>query len=277
MDRLANRYHPMTGTPFQADETYREYAPCDALKPYIRCFWGTETAVYPSDIQPECGIVIPDTCMDIIFDMNFTKNTNFATFCGLDDTSQITWGQKGKEKTATFGIRFYAWTAVLFAEGDMRHTQNARMSCAAFSGTIERALKPYMTEFDNIRNTIQRAEKVLIGLLRKERADHNVLNAIDMMLMTCGRAKIKDLTGYTGITQRTLERDFERMLGISPKLFSSLLRYQMVWQEIVNGRFHMLDAVEKYGYTDQAHLLHDFRKRHLMNPGEAMRFAVAHK
>ena len=277
MDRLANRYHPMTGTPFQADETYREYAPCDALKPYIRCFWGTETPVYPRDIQPECGIVIPDTCMDIIFDMNFTRDAFFATFCGLDDTSQITRGQKEAEKTATFGIRFYAWTAVLFADGDMRHTQNARMPCAAFSGAIERALKPYMTEFDNIHNTIQRAEKVLFGLLRKDRADHNVLNAIDMMLMTHGRARIGDLTGYTGITQRTLERDFERMLGLSPKRFSSLLRYQMVWQEIASGHFHMLDAVEKYGYTDQAHLLHDFRIRHLMNPGEAVRFAVEHK
>ena len=106
MDRLANRYHPITGTPFQADETYREYAPCDALKPYIRCFWGTEKPVLPRDSAPQCGLVIPDTCMDVIFDVNYTRNTFTSTFCGLDDTSAITHGQRTMEKIRSFGIRY---------------------------------------------------------------------------------------------------------------------------------------------------------------------------
>ena len=33
------------------------------------------------------------------------------------------------------------------------------------------------------------------------------------------------------------------------------------------------EMVEKYGYTDQAHLLNDFRHRHLMNPTEALALA----
>ena len=64
------------------------------------------------------------------------------------------------------------------------------------------------------------------------------------------------------------------MLGVSPKTFSSLVRYQRLWQDMVlSPRFNALDAVDKYGYTDQAHLLSDFRKRHLMSPKEALEFA----
>ena len=33
MHTLASMYHPITGTPFQHDETYREVAPCAALAP----------------------------------------------------------------------------------------------------------------------------------------------------------------------------------------------------------------------------------------------------
>lgn len=36
LDRL---YHPLTAQPFKCDKNYIEIAPCDALKPYIRCFW----------------------------------------------------------------------------------------------------------------------------------------------------------------------------------------------------------------------------------------------
>lgn len=277
MERLINRFYPITGTPFQADETYREYAPCDALKPYIRCFWGTEKPVYPKDVQPERGIVIPDTCMDVIFDMNFTTNMFSASFCGVDDTSLITWGQKEKEKTATFGIRFYAWTAVAFADEDMKNTGNARMNCEAFSGGIARLLQPYMQDYRNIQDAIQKAENVLVRLLNKDRLNCNVLNAVDRMIESHGTARMKELSEYTGVSKRTLERAFEGMTGVSPKALSSLLRYQMVWQEMMSGHFSVMDAVEKYGYTDQAHLLHDFKKRHLMNPGEAFRFAIEHR
>ena len=69
MDTLTRLYHPITGTPFQSDETYREVTPCAALAPYIRCFWGSE---HPLLARPhEGGIVIPDTCMDIIFTLDY--------------------------------------------------------------------------------------------------------------------------------------------------------------------------------------------------------------
>ena len=41
---LSQLYRPITGTPFQSDETYREVVPCEPLKPYIRCFWGQRKA-----------------------------------------------------------------------------------------------------------------------------------------------------------------------------------------------------------------------------------------
>ena len=121
------------------------------------------------------------------------------------------------------------------------------------------------------------AENVLIQILDTSKADYNVLNAIDRMIAACGRERIHDVCEYVGVSGRKLERIFDQMMGISPKSFSSLLRYQMLWQEMTRNRtLPALDAVDKYGYTDQAHLLHDFKKRHLMTPGDALRFAKKH-
>lgn len=62
-------------------------------------------------------------------------------------------------------------------------------------------------------------------------------------------------------------------MGVSPKAFSSLVRYQMLWQDMLRPDFNVTDAVEKFGYSDQPHLLNDFRRRHLMNPGQAVEYA----
>lgn len=43
--KLYKSYNPITATPFQCTEEYMEFVPCDALKPYIRCFWGSKKAV----------------------------------------------------------------------------------------------------------------------------------------------------------------------------------------------------------------------------------------
>lgn len=274
MRRLAGMYHPITGTPFQQDETYMEVPPCDALKPYIRCFWGTKRPVRPKGTEPARGIVIPDTCMDVILDINYTKNNFYATFCGLDETTAITQSHRTMDETATFGIRFYAWTAFLFAENGMQNTRNARMDAEAFSKEIQKAFLPSMFEKGTMQEKIQIAERVLLKRLEKGRKQADFLNAVYRILESRGQERISGLCLYTGASARKLERDFEGMMGLPPKAFSSLVRYQLMWQEMAfSPSFNTLDMVEKYGYTDQAHLLHDFKKRHGLTPAEAVKFA----
>lgn len=85
---LSQIYVPRTATPFQRNEKYVEFVPCDALKPYIRCFWGTPKRVY---IEQEkiCAneLVTPDTCMDILFFVDFKRNAIHSSFCGINDKS----------------------------------------------------------------------------------------------------------------------------------------------------------------------------------------------
>lgn len=276
MRTLVSLYHPITGTPFQQDETYREVAPCAALRPYIRCFWGSERPLpaRPSTVE---GLVIPDTCMDVIFHIDYTENHIGSVFCALDEHSYRTPASSASGGlAATFAIRFYAWTACLFAEDSLRGSVNGRYPADAFFRRIERALTPVLFDEPTLEGKVRAAEKVLLSLLNIDRADAAVLNAIHHMLRTSGRARIGDVSAALALSNRQLERRFDAAMGVSPKAFASLMRYQLLWQDMVlSRRFNPLDAVDKFGYTDQAHLLHDFRKRHMMSPREALNFASA--
>lgn len=273
MRTLAQLYHPITGTPFQADETYREIAPCTALEPYIRCFWGSER---PLPARPgDAGLVIPDTCMDIIFHIDYARNRISSTFCTLDEHSYRTPASaESGGLSATFAIRFHAWTAYLFAEDKLNASANQHFPVDAFFRHIERALLPILFEETTLMGKVLAAEKALLAVLCPDKADPTVLNAVHHILRSEGRVRISDVSAGLALSTRQLERRFDAAMGLSPKALASLVRYQLLWQDMaLNPRFDPLDAVARFGYTDQAHLLGDFRKRHLMSPREAIEFA----
>ena len=275
MQNLSNMYRPITGEPFRDSDEYCEVAPCAALRPYVRCFWGTKRPVPMQTEQASYGIVIPDTCMDIIFDINYTQNSYNGFFCTIDEHSYRTGGASGTDTIATFAIRFYAWTAILFSEYDLTSSKNRAFPAEVFFSSLKTELEPLLFDVPTLGGKIAVAEKLLLKRLCTDRIDHDVANSIHYMLSTSGRAKISDICAYTAVSERKLERIFNYNIGVSPKTFSSLLRYQLLWQEMLFSRqFEVLDAVEKFGYTDQAHLLNDFRKRHFMSPKEAVQFAL---
>lgn len=55
---------------------------------------------------------------------------------------------------------------------------------------------------------------------------------------------------------------------------SNLVRYQFLWRDILLEKdFDVLSAVHKYGYSDQSHLLREFKRYHSMDIQEARNLA----
>lgn len=165
MRALTRVYHPITGTPFHQDEAYRELTPCAALSPSIRCFWGSVRPL-PARPSAEDGIVIPDTCMDIIFHVDYAGNRLSSVFCALDEHSYRTpASRESGGRSATFAIRFYAWTACLFAEDSLQGSVNGRFPPEAFFRRIESALAPLLFDEPTLEGKAHIAERVLRHLM----------------------------------------------------------------------------------------------------------------
>ncbi len=261
-------YRPITSTPFPKSSNYCEITPCSALKPYICCFWGTE---YPQPASSETAdrLVIPDTCMDIIIRVNYSDNKLSANFCTMDERSYHSGRTESSAVMSAFGIRFFCWSAALFSGESFRGTKNNAYFPDEFFHGITEDLTGIVLQFDTLPERARAAEKILIRRLVPERANSDIMNVISDMITYNGRMKISEIAKRNVISQRRMERIFTENMGVSPKTLSSLIRYQLVWQEIVRGGSDILDLTEKYGFTDQAHLLHDFRFRHGMTPAQA--------
>ena len=267
LERIARIYLPLSSYGLRFDAEYTEIPPCPVLAPYVRCFWGSLRA------RKRCSggnRVIPDSCMDLIFEVNYTKNRVSGHFCGLDDAPCITPGGGPEELAASFGIRFYAWTAACFAEADFRDALGRAFDPEAHFSSLFRALSPQLFEPDDLIARARLAEGELLRRLRPERLNSELSNVIFAMISGCGREKVGEIASRAGMSGRKMERKLLELTGAGPKLLAQLIRHQLIYREVLEGRFRALDAVEKYGYADQSHLLRDFRRFQGVLPGELL-------
>jgi AraC-like DNA-binding protein len=81
--------------------------------------------------------------------------------------------------------------------------------------------------------------------------------------------RIADLSLQTGLSARRFIELFRQEVGLAPKLFCRVRRFQHVLSTITSGgQFRWAHVAADCGYYDQSHFIHDFRTFAGMNPTE---------
>lgn len=270
------RYRPITSRPFLAGPSYMEYKPSEALRPYVLCYWGTDASFRDGDNEriEEKILVIPDTCVDIIIEINTSKKKIGIMLCGLQDYP-ITAGQSSEGDTVTeFAVRFHFWAANLFLQTDMRGIYNQFVDLELVRPGSISEFEPLFYQ-QTMKEKIAWMEGYLLEKIDGGRINTSLYNSIDQILKYAGRPTVKEICEYSCVSQRQMERLFLQEVGLSMKRTASLVRYQNVWRDIVlQKEFQVQEAVYRYGYTDQSHLLKEFKRFHGMTPEQAKNKAL---
>ena len=75
-----------------------------------------------------------------------------------------------------------------------------------------------------------------------------------------GGVSVDGLARRCGWSARSLERRFRHAVGLPPKLFSRIVRFQRVFAAARAGKPDWAGLAIDCGYYDQAHLNRDFRE-----------------
>ena len=260
-------YRPLTATPFKRNNFYTEFPPSKELQSYIRCYWGTENPLtqIENDNAPE--LIIPDTCVDIIYHIDYTNNIVTGGFCGVNDCSFHAHGNGTiGHMVSTYAIRLYAWSAYAFCDDSLQSTMNGYFDVDSRFEWLDKIIRPKLLELKTLQEKISFTEQVLLKRLSDVRENAVVNNTIQNILINKGSFDIANLAKESFVSTRQLERLFHEYVGITPKKLSNLIRYQFLWRDILcEPEFDVLSAVHKFGYTDQSHLLREFKRYHSMD------------
>lgn len=253
---------------------YREIQPSPPLRNYIRFYWNLEAEKIPGNTFSKERI-FPDGCTELIIHYG----DSFCRFEGEQSILQghcFVVGQISKfievaptGKTGLLAIRFLPQGIRPFLPCTSRELTDGTFSLSLLFGRKGRELEEKVLYARDNMERIALLETFLLSRLTGNNLPDPLVSAsVNYIYQKQGNLKIADLTTAFRISERQLERRFSDAVGLSPKLFSRIIRLQQVFRHAEQGKNHNLtELAYACGYYDQAHFIREFRSFTGQNPG----------
>jgi AraC-like DNA-binding protein len=115
-------------------------------------------------------------------------------------------------------------------------------------------------------------EAALVSRLDPRRGHPAVMYALDVLARP--DARVGDIAKTAGLSQRRLIELFTATVGITPKRFGRVLRFQRATALARSAALDWTRVAHACGYYDQAHLIRDCRELADMTPSDLMHTGV---
>jgi len=275
--RLHSMYRPIQAAGRVAAYRYVEMMPSPFLKPFVACYWASEPINSAEDSSAAASFeaaverVLPDACTDILFEHDLKDNRFRIRYCGMfDHPFPILYDEK--RPVRKFGVRFFPGGAYPFIQTPLSEFANRHLDLGLLWPQMAGEIGERIFQAASLDAKVRIMEHYLIsaGTLTGEVQDSLMANLLYRIFASKGTASVGELAESEVISVRQLNRKFERYIGLSPKTFSQIVRFQTVIGDIVKSwetdwRYVALNR----GFFDQAHLIHDFHQFYGASPSVA--------
>jgi AraC-like DNA-binding protein len=176
------------------------------------------------------------------------------------------------------GIQFRPGGAFPFFSMPISAMEDASFDMADLWGDEAALLRERVLAASTPRAMLRVVEQSLLALLEAPDRLHPAVIYMARQLGTCdGPARVRTVTGDIGMSQRRLTQLFHQQVGVSPKTFHRVRRFQQTLQRLRGVReVEWAELALECGYYDQAHLNHDFRALAGMTPTAYLAAATEH-
>lgn len=234
--------------------TYQSFLPAPKLQPYIDKYWLLRGCLPEAEVVS----VLPDGCTALCLNLGEDyRSLNFGTQVKHEGIYLIGAALRIDEQVLQGTVNLLC---IQFRPGAFTHFYRYG-AMAGFTNKVQE-FEPGL--FPDIRKIIQHFVPYLdqFFLDRLEIPKHSILEIVSSVEQCNGQVRIGELTKRYFITERQLERHFDRHLGISPKQFITLTRFRHALHTVqCNEQGRSLSEVAwDCGYFDHAHLTNDFKR-----------------
>jgi len=204
--------------------------------------------------------VIPDGCIDILINCD----QHYGNICGSVTKSRVI---NLVPNSTYFGIRFLPCLDIKKLKFGIKDLIDKEISLNEMFPVNTNILERVVTDESfmervNIFNEILESQ-----IFEIDKSSKLIKQALYNIYVTRGNITITQLAEEVGYSTRYLRKQFEDHIGISPKLFCQIVRFQSSLNMLLRTTHYTLnDVIHENGYYDQAHLIHEFRNFGCMTP-----------
>ena len=250
--------------------SYREFEPQPTALQAVKCFWTLEEqqAVYNNDD------ILPDSYVELV--VNFGAPLMLETENGGWLETPRIWlkglttrpvRMRATGSAQLLGVRLYPWVVGGLFGTQANHAHVSTLPRTSVLADLTSALQVSIQRSD-LLEAVACLQEIVTDVGRRRQVDSTpIQRTIELLYATHGQIRMTEIAARTYLSSRQFERQFKRVTGVSPKTLARLIRFEAIRDRLSREPLHSpSDLVHDFGYTDQAHLIHDFKALAGMTP-----------
>jgi len=252
--------------------------PSSFLTKYIKHFWMIENCIDPGSYYHHR--IVPNGLMELNFYLGEKpKVTDPAK--QLTENTIISGQQKSvydlqiAQNLSLFSITFQPLGAKAFFDIPMHEFCDRNIPLRFISKEFASKLESQLFEAKSFGEKTALAEKLLTELFIKKQQEFNFARISDSILLinkTGGKTDVEKLAARACLGRKQFERIFSDFIGISPKRFLKIVRFQhSIYLKQQNSEINLTHLSFDSGYFDQSHMINDYRLLSGMTPTQFFR------
>jgi AraC-like DNA-binding protein len=230
-------------------------SPCPALAPFVELLWHYEGYSQPHSHER----LLPDGRASLIIQLQSDRQDQMPLLVGARSEPMVI---ETAAQTAVMGVQFKPGGLFPFLGMPGSELHNETVALDLLWGTLARQLRDEVFAAATAELRFALVEQALLRVAHH--AGHHP--AIDYALRRFAdaqaevRPRVADLADELGLSGRYFNQLFKEHVGMSPKVFCRVRRFQAVLarvQRVVSPDW--ADIAAANGYYDQAHFIHEFK------------------
>jgi AraC-like DNA-binding protein len=245
---------------------YQVFDPPANLAPYVRFFWVLEAEVGPGEEFVHRSMA--DGCVEMVFHYRsafgeITPDDSIEASPLASIQAQSTRHRRfvTRESFGIFGAYLYPFAIPRLFGFPASDFTNISPDLASVFGSEGAMLDEQTCSAPSNEARIGLISEFLTRKLNStSRELPTIYRSIHTVLASNGKLAVDALAADYDISRRQFERRFKDLAGLSPKLYSRVIRFQAATQFKLTGTRDLTEIAYACGYYDQSHFINDFRE-----------------
>lgn len=239
---------------------YSRISPHPDLSEFIECYW----MMYSDDINPQVEKIIPDGFTELIFNYRDVYQSNISGNWQIQ-TPNLFAGQisnyfhlANTGATGSFAIKLKPAALTQLFGLNMETYVDQILDLDTFPHPQLAALKDFFLPFDHQELLVERLDNHFL-MLSNSATENPLERVLALIFDSKGMAPVSELCKAASLGERQLQRLFKRYIGLSPKYYSRIIRFNHIFQLIKEGGHDWAEIIFLSGYYDQSHFIRNFK------------------
>lgn len=251
---------------------FKIYYPTEKLSTFINYYWVLEPSSGNEELKPER--VIPAGYLQMFFHYRtpFVIDNNEVPesyFCGqLTKYKDVVL----RKNTGMIAVVFHPNSAKAFIHLNINELTNKSVDLKDVYAKGEIINLNYeIKKTNDLESKVRVVESFLLSkfFVANKYQYALIQQSVNLINQKHGTCSIKQIAEKIHVGHRHFERLFKSYVGITPKLYSNIIRFSKAHNDIEQGK-KILDVLYECGYFDQAHFIKDYKRFTGITPKQSL-------